>query len=260
MPPLTEAQLRARERWQGIWNLPILLAAFIPLFVTSPKSRAIEIFVGIGSWLVFVVDLIVQLRIDRHYLRRRNGKIDLAIVVVTTPIYLISGVSGGSAVLLLARLGRVVRVLIATTGLEAVRAAAREGRPDRGWRDHDRVARRVRGGASDEPGLRDRRRRFLVGSRHADDGGLRRHRPEDDRRPSGRGRDHVHGRRRARRAGRLARRPVQAEYRGGGSGGLDRLRTDAPVHEQLAALRARLQTLEHELGAIAERARAEVEH
>ena len=118
MPPLTEAQLRARERWQEIWNLPILLAAFIPLFVTSPKSRAIEIFVGIGSWLVFVVDLIVQLRIDRHYLRRRNGKIDLAIVVVTFPIYLISGVSGGSAVLLLARLGRVVRVLIATTGLK----------------------------------------------------------------------------------------------------------------------------------------------
>src|SRR6478752_2742670 len=117
MPPLTEAQLRARERWQEIWNLPILLAAFIPLFVTSPKSRAIEIFVGIGSWLVFVVDLIVQLRIDRHYLRRRNGKIDLAIVLVTTPIYLIPGVSGGSAVLLLARLGRVVRVLIATKGL-----------------------------------------------------------------------------------------------------------------------------------------------
>ena len=85
--------------------------------MTSPKSRAIEIFVGIGSWLVFVVDLVVQLRIDRHYLRRRNGKIDLAIVIVTFPIYLIPGVNGGSAVLLLARLGRVVRVLIATAGL-----------------------------------------------------------------------------------------------------------------------------------------------
>ena len=91
MPPLTEAQLRARERWQQIWNVPILLAAFIPLFVNSPKSRAIEVFVGIGSWLVFVADLVVQLRIDRHYLRRRNGKIDLAIVLVTTPVYLIPG-------------------------------------------------------------------------------------------------------------------------------------------------------------------------
>jgi voltage-gated potassium channel len=117
MPPLTEAQLAARERWQQIWNIPILLAAFIPLFINSPKSRAIEVVVGLGSWLVFVADLIVQLRIDRHYLRRRNGKIDLAIVVVTTPFYLISGVSGASAVLLLARLGRVVRVLIATKGL-----------------------------------------------------------------------------------------------------------------------------------------------
>jgi voltage-gated potassium channel len=117
MPPLTEAQLRATDRWRSIWNLPILLAAFIPLFVTSPKSRAIEIFVGLGSWLVFVVDLVVRLRIDPHYLRRRNGKFDLAIVIVTTPIYLIPGVSGASAVLLLARLGRVVRVLIATKGL-----------------------------------------------------------------------------------------------------------------------------------------------
>jgi voltage-gated potassium channel len=118
MPPLTEAQLRARERWQGIWNLPILLAAFIPLFVTSPKSRAIEVFVGLGSWLVFVVDLIVQLRIDRRYLRRRNGKIDLAIVIVTTPVYLIPGATAATGVLLLARLGRVVRVLIATAGLK----------------------------------------------------------------------------------------------------------------------------------------------
>ncbi len=103
-----------------------MLAAFIPLFVTSPRSRAVELVVGIGSWLVFVLDLIVQLRIDRHYLRRRNGKIDLAIVILTFPIYLIPGVNGGSAVLLLARLGRVVRALIATSGLR--RFAQRLGR------------------------------------------------------------------------------------------------------------------------------------
>jgi hypothetical protein len=35
-PPLTAEQVAARERWQDRWNLPIVLAAFIPLFVTSP--------------------------------------------------------------------------------------------------------------------------------------------------------------------------------------------------------------------------------
>jgi voltage-gated potassium channel len=114
---LTPEQLRARARWQARWNLPILLAAFVPLFVTSPDSRAVEVVVGLGSWLVFVVDLVVERRIDPRYLSRRNGRIDLAIVLLTFPYYIIPGVSGGSALLLLARLGRVTRVFLATAGL-----------------------------------------------------------------------------------------------------------------------------------------------
>jgi len=114
---LTEEQRQARELWQSRWNLPILLAAFIPLFLTSPNSRVVEIFVGVGSWLVFVTDLVVQRRIDPRYLRTRNGMIDLGIVVLTFPFYLIPGITNGTAVLLLARLGRVVRVLLTTKGL-----------------------------------------------------------------------------------------------------------------------------------------------
>jgi voltage-gated potassium channel len=124
--PLTAEQTAARDRWQERWNLPILLAAFVPLFMTSPQSRVVQIAVGVGSWLVFAADLVVQLRIDRSYLRRRDGRIDVVIVVVTFPFYLFSGVSGGSAVLLLARLGRVARVLMATKGLR--RFAARLGK------------------------------------------------------------------------------------------------------------------------------------
>ena len=115
-----------RERWLHRWNLPILLAAFVPLFMTSPESRVVEVGVGVGSWLVFLVDLVVGIRIDRSYLRRRDGKIDLVIVVLTFPFYLLDGVSGGSAVLLLARLGRVARALMATKGLR--RFAARLGK------------------------------------------------------------------------------------------------------------------------------------
>jgi voltage-gated potassium channel len=124
--PPTRAQIDARARWQSIWNLPILLAAFIPLFVTSPKAEWVAILVGLGSWLVFVADLGVQLRIDRQYLRRRDGKIDVVIVLLTFPYYLLPGAQGASALLMLARLGRVTRVLLATKGLR--RLAERLGK------------------------------------------------------------------------------------------------------------------------------------
>ena len=116
-PPLTDAQREARDRWQRRWNLPILVAAFLPLFMTDPKNIVIEVGVGLGSWVVFVVDLVVQRRIDPAYLRRRNGRIDIVIVLLTFPYYLFPGVGNGTALLTLARLGRVVRVMIATKGV-----------------------------------------------------------------------------------------------------------------------------------------------
>jgi voltage-gated potassium channel len=124
--PLTPEQLDARERWQAIWNLPILLAAFVPLFVTSPKAEAVAITVGVGSWLIFLADLVVQRRIAPDYLRRRQGQFDLAIVLITFPYYLIPGIGSATAILTLARLGRVVRVVLATKGLR--RLAARLGK------------------------------------------------------------------------------------------------------------------------------------
>ncbi len=114
---LTPEQVAARERWQSRWNLPIILAAVIPLFVNSPDAEWVQVVIGVGSWIVFVVDLVVQLRIVPGYLRERHGRIDLAIVVFTFPFYLLPGASGGSAILLLARLGRLTRVLLATAGL-----------------------------------------------------------------------------------------------------------------------------------------------
>jgi voltage-gated potassium channel len=115
--PPTPEQIAARESWQRRWTLPILLAAFIPLFVTSPDARWVAAVVGFGSWAVFVVDLVVQRRIDPQYLRRRNGRIDLTIVLLTFPYYLIPGLGSAAAILMLARLGRVARVLMATKGL-----------------------------------------------------------------------------------------------------------------------------------------------
>ena len=51
--PLTTKQMKARERWPARWTLPILLAALVPLFLTSPKTRWVQAVVGLGSWLVF---------------------------------------------------------------------------------------------------------------------------------------------------------------------------------------------------------------
>jgi voltage-gated potassium channel len=124
--PLTPEQLQAQERWQSRWNLPIIVAAVVPLFVNSPDTKWVQVAVGLGSWIVFVVDLVVQRRIVADYLRRPRGRFDLAIVLITFPYYVIPGISGGSALLLLARLTRVVRVLLATAGLR--RFAARLGK------------------------------------------------------------------------------------------------------------------------------------
>jgi voltage-gated potassium channel len=115
--PPTPEQRAARAHWQARWNLPILLAAFLPLFITSPDARWVAWVIGFGSWLVFVVDLVVQRHIDPQYLHRRNGRIDVVIVLLTFPYYLLPGAHGASALLMLARLGRVARVLMATKGL-----------------------------------------------------------------------------------------------------------------------------------------------
>ena len=135
--PLTSEQLQARERWQARWNLPIILAALLPLFVTSPKDGWVEVAVGVGSWLVFVVDLVVQRQIVPDYLHRRKGKVDVGIGPFTFPYYLIPEVSGASAILRPPRLARVVRLLLATAGLR--RFAARLGKVV--------IARRPGGGA-----------------------------------------------------------------------------------------------------------------
>jgi len=124
--PLTDVQMQARERWERWFGPAILFAAIVPLFVTSPKTHWVAVAVGFGSWVVFVIDLVVQRRIDPRYLHRRDGRIDAAIVLLTFPYYLIPGVAGSSAVLVVARLARVARVLLATSGLR--RFAARLGK------------------------------------------------------------------------------------------------------------------------------------
>jgi voltage-gated potassium channel len=73
------------------------------------------IAVNVVAWLVFVLDLVVHVRLVRGYLKSGVGVFDLAVVALTAPWFLIPGL-GGSQVLVLARLGRLARLVVASPG------------------------------------------------------------------------------------------------------------------------------------------------
>lgn len=114
-------------------SLPaILLAAIIPLITmtTGNHGRGAEgLVIEFASWLVFVVDFAVHLHFQRRYLHTRLGKFDLAVVILTSPWYLLPGVNGGAVVSLL-RFVRLARVLMVGIKAPAVaRTIRRLGRP-----------------------------------------------------------------------------------------------------------------------------------
>ena len=114
--------------FERAFYLPLLLSAILPI-VTAASGAAtdswVSITVNVLAWLVFVVDLVVHMHFVRHYLRRRVGVFDLVIVVITAPWFLIPGL-GGSQVLVLARLARLVRLLFVSKA--ARRAMSRLGK------------------------------------------------------------------------------------------------------------------------------------
>jgi len=95
---------------------PLILAAIIPLFLLPGGAYAgLTAIVYIAAWIVFVVDFVVHERRLVHYLRTWLGRFDLAVVVLTAPWFLLVG-PADSKFLLLIRLARLSRVLMATRG------------------------------------------------------------------------------------------------------------------------------------------------
>jgi voltage-gated potassium channel len=123
--PRTPADGRFLARFDKAMRLPIILAAVLPLMVSPQPNHPIGVIVGIASWVVFVIDFVVHLRRLDHYLGTGLGKFDLVVVVLTSPWYLLPGVNGGAFIVVL-RLARLVRLLIAVRG--ARRLFARIGR------------------------------------------------------------------------------------------------------------------------------------
>lgn len=114
--PRDAAAAAALARYDRVARIPIILSAVLPLIIVPQQGNWVAVVVGVVSWLVFVVDFFVHERLFVNYLGTRLGKFDLAIVVLTAPWFLIPGAHGGSIVVIL-RLARLSRLLIATKGV-----------------------------------------------------------------------------------------------------------------------------------------------
>jgi voltage-gated potassium channel len=104
----------------------IMAAALVPIGAALLRPGTDDSFVLIdtASWLVFLTDLAVHLRLQRRYLRSRFGVFDTVVVVLTFPWYLLPGISSSAAVLGLARLARVLRLILASGSTRVLRRLA----------------------------------------------------------------------------------------------------------------------------------------
>jgi voltage-gated potassium channel len=106
-----EARRRLAEHERRSY-LPLLLSALLPIVVAASRAAEdsrVSIVVNVVAWLVFVYDLAVHMRFVRGYLRTGVGIFDLSVVVLTAPWFLLPGF-GGSQILILARLARLIRL------------------------------------------------------------------------------------------------------------------------------------------------------
>jgi voltage-gated potassium channel len=103
------------ERFDRRMRLPIFASAILPLIVTPGTDNWFTIVVDIVTWLVFLVDYVVQARHREHYGRTRLGLFDLFVVVATAPWFLLPGAHAGGFVVLL-RLARLARLVMASRG------------------------------------------------------------------------------------------------------------------------------------------------
>lgn len=129
---MTETPLDPRlAAWERRTGPVVMAAALVPIGAALLRPGTDDSFVLIdtASWLVFLVDLIVHLRLRRHYLRSRFGVFDTVVVVLTFPWYLLPGVSSTAAILGLARLARLLRLVLVGKSTKVLRRlAARLGR------------------------------------------------------------------------------------------------------------------------------------
>jgi voltage-gated potassium channel len=114
--PRSPADAEALARFDQRMAVPLVLSAVLPLFLLPGGAhRWVAGAVFIAAWVVFLVDLVVHERRLVRYFGTWIGRFDLVVVVLTAPWFLLLGTGTGKFVILI-RLARVARLLMATRG------------------------------------------------------------------------------------------------------------------------------------------------
>ncbi len=113
--PRSEADAAFLERYDARMRLPIVVSAILPLIVVPQSSGWLGVVVGVGTWLVFLVDYVIHVRHLERYRHTGYGRFDLFVVVATAPWFLLPGAGGGRFIVIL-RLARLARVIVASRG------------------------------------------------------------------------------------------------------------------------------------------------
>ena len=112
--PRSSKAAAALARYDRRAPIPLVLSALLPLLVTPQPGNPVSVAIGVVSWVVFVIDFIVHRRLLKGYLGTRLGKFDLAIVVLTAPWFLLPGVTSGGGLIVVLRLARLARLIVAS--------------------------------------------------------------------------------------------------------------------------------------------------
>ena len=118
-PNLRRAVLKtnvaSKARWRHRRQAPILASALLPIvFSLAGTDSVLADGVMIVSWIVFIADLVVHVRLIPRFLKEHAvGDLGSVVVVLTAPWFLIPGL-GNARFLVLARLARLVRVVKAS--------------------------------------------------------------------------------------------------------------------------------------------------
>jgi voltage-gated potassium channel len=113
--PRSEPDGQVLARFRARMQIPIVLAALLPLIIVPESGGWVAELVGVIAWVVFVVDFVVSERRLTHYLGTWLGRFDLSVVVLTAPWYLLPGMHEGRFVVIL-WLARLARVVMASRG------------------------------------------------------------------------------------------------------------------------------------------------
>jgi voltage-gated potassium channel len=113
--PRSERDAAFLERFDAWMQLPIVVSAILPLVIIPESNGWVGVVVGVVTWLVFLVDYVIQARHLEHYGHTRLGRFDLFVVIATAPWFLFPGAQAGQFVVVL-RLARLARLVMATRG------------------------------------------------------------------------------------------------------------------------------------------------